>query len=66
MIGATPKGYRKGWRPCTCHPDEAPKPCVRRYALADCLEAACSPTRASPAGETDQAQEEPKTNTGEG
>lgn len=23
-------------RSCTCHPDEAPKPCQKRYALNEC------------------------------
>ena len=23
-------------RPCTCHPDEAPKPCQKRYAFSEC------------------------------
>lgn len=27
-------------RPCTCHPDEAPKPCQHKYALGDCMAAA--------------------------
>lgn len=27
-------------RPCTCHPDEAPVPCQRQYALLDCHDAA--------------------------
>jgi hypothetical protein len=27
-------------RPCTCHPDEAPVPCQRKYALSECLAAA--------------------------
>jgi hypothetical protein len=27
-------------RPCTCHPDEAPTPCQRQYALLDCHDAA--------------------------
>lgn len=39
MIGKRPKGYRKSWRPCTCHPDEAPLPCQRKYALSECLRA---------------------------
>lgn len=29
----------EGERPCTCHPDEAPMPCAKRYALTDCLSA---------------------------
>jgi hypothetical protein len=37
MIGTRPAGYRKGWRPCTCDPDERPAVCPRRYALTDCL-----------------------------
>lgn len=27
-------------RRCTCHPDEAPVPCQRQYALSDCVAAA--------------------------
>lgn len=23
-------------RPCSCHPDDAPKPCTRRHALGEC------------------------------
>ncbi len=23
-------------RSCTCHPDEAPKPCQKRYAFSEC------------------------------
>ena len=37
-------------RSCTCHPDEAPKPCQKRYAFSECqadrieqLEAALRP-----------------------
>jgi hypothetical protein len=26
-------------RGCTCHPDDAPVPCQRKYALTDCLNA---------------------------
>jgi len=26
-------------KPCTCHPDEAPKPCPRKYALTECRDA---------------------------
>ena len=37
MIGKRPNGYRKTWRPCTCHPSEAPVPCARKYALSACL-----------------------------
>lgn len=29
-------------RPCTCHPDEAPVPCQRKYALSECLQSARS------------------------
>jgi hypothetical protein len=28
-----------GARTCTCHPDEAPVPCQRQYALSECLTA---------------------------
>lgn len=24
-------------RPCTCHPDDAPTPCAKGYALNECL-----------------------------
>ena len=27
-------------RSCTCHPDEAPKPCQRHFGLSECLMAA--------------------------
>jgi ribosomal protein S12 methylthiotransferase accessory factor YcaO len=30
--------YRE--RACTCHPDEAPKPCPQRYAYSECVLAA--------------------------
>jgi hypothetical protein len=30
-------------RPCTCHPDERPRPCAKRYALGDCLAEANAP-----------------------
>ncbi len=33
-------------QPCTCHPDEAPKPCHRKYAIRDCKFAAQYPQHA--------------------
>ena len=37
-------------RPCTCHPDEAPTPCPKKYAISECriaaLEAEVSALRA--------------------
>lgn len=27
-------------RPCTCHPDEAPVPCQRKFAFSECVAAA--------------------------
>jgi hypothetical protein len=30
--------YRE--RACTCHPDEAPRPCPQRYAYSECVLAA--------------------------
>ena len=30
-------------KPCTCHPDEAPKPCPRKYALTECRAARITP-----------------------
>lgn len=31
---------RKMVRQCTCHPDEAPVPCERKYAYSECKAAA--------------------------
>jgi hypothetical protein len=36
-------------RSCTCHPDDAPVPCQRKYALSECLRA-LTPIGASPLG----------------
>lgn len=34
-------------RSCTCHPDEAPKPCQKRYALNECQAARIERLRAA-------------------
>jgi hypothetical protein len=36
-------------RSCTCHPDEAPVPCQRKYVLSECLAAAKQPAPESTA-----------------
>ena len=40
-------------KPCTCHPDERPDPCMRLYAFTDCQAAA----RAAPRTEGDDGEQ---------
>ena len=40
-------------RTCTCHPDDSPpKPCQRKYALSECLNAALAEDRVADTGKT--------------
>lgn len=40
-------------RTCTCHPDDSPpKPCQRKYALSECLDAALAEDRSADTGKT--------------
>ena len=37
---ATEEAYEARERPCTCHPDDAPIPCERKYATTHCWRSA--------------------------
>src|SRR6188768_2044591 len=39
IASSSPRWKLRVSRDCTCHPDEAPRPCQRRYAYSECVKA---------------------------